>query len=127
MKKAKPSKASLADVEREREMARAELAAALAKQPIAELAALPLETWHRLGASGLLLLLAALVQRGRPPEYRFIDTRAIRQRGMSWRERHAERLFGLRLLMTLVPSPMRGLVAGIAAGLIYLAASLALV
>lgn len=126
MKKAKPSKASLADVEREREMARAELAAALAKQPIAELAALPLETWHRLGASGLLLFLAALVRRGRPPEYRFIDTHAIRQRGMSWRERHAERLFGLRLLMTLVPSPMRGLVAGIAAGLLCLAVSIAL-
>ena len=124
--KAKPSKASLADVAREREMARAELAAALAKQPIAELAALPAATWQRLGPSGLLLLLAALVQRGGPPKYRFIDTRAIRQRAMSWRDRHAEQLFRLRLLMTLVPSPMRGLVAGIAVGLIYLAATLAL-
>ncbi|MFC5423113.1 hypothetical protein ACFPOB_26550 [Bosea eneae] len=124
--KAKPSRASLADVAREREMARAELAAALAKLPIAELAALPAATWQRLGPSGLLLLLAALVQSGRPPEYRFIDTRAIRQRAMSWRDRHAEQLFRLRLLMTVVPSPVRGLVAGIAAGLIYLAASLAL-
>lgn len=121
----KPSKVSLADAEREREAARAELADALAKRPIAELATMPVATWQRLGPSGLLLLLAALVQRGRPPEYRFIDTRAIRQRAMSWRDRHAEQLFGLRHVVTMVPSPMRGLVAGIAAGLLFLAVSLA--
>lgn len=123
---AKPSKASLVDVAREREMARAELAAALAKLPTAELAALPLETWQRLGASGLLLLLGALTQRGRSPQYRFLDTRALRRRVMPWRDRHAERLFVLRRSMNMVPSPMRGVLAGIAAGLLYLAVSIVL-
>lgn len=123
---AKPSKASLADVARERETARAELAAALAKKPIAELAALPIATWQRLGASGLLLLLGALAQRGRSPEYHFIDTRAVRRRLMSWRDRHAERLFALRHILTMLPSPMRGVIAGIAAGLLCLAVSLVL-
>lgn len=121
---AKPSKAALAGAARERETARAELAAALAKRPIAELAALPIETWQRLGASGLLLLLGALAQRGRSPQYHFLDTRAVRRRLMSWRDRHAERLFALRHRVTMVPSPMRGLIAGIAAGLIYLAVSI---
>ena len=124
--KAKPSKASLADVAREREMARAELAAGLAKRPIAELAVLPMATWQRLGASGLLALLGALAQRGGPPKYRFLDTRALRRRVMPWRDHHAERLFALRRSMTMVPSPMRGVLAGIAAGLLYLAVSIVL-
>lgn len=123
---AKPSKASLAGAARERETARAELAAALAKRPIAELAALPLETWQRLGGSGLIAFFGAFSQRGRPSQYRFLDTRALRRRAMSRRDRHAERLFALRRSMTMVPSPMRGLIAGIAAGFLYLAVSIVL-
>ncbi len=111
---------------RERDIARAALAAALAKRPIVELAALPIETWQRLGASGLLLLLGALSQRGQSPKYRFLDTRALRRRVMSWRDRHAERLFALRHILTMLPSPMRGVIAGIAAGLLCLAVSLVL-
>lgn len=122
----KPSKTSLADAARDREAARAELADALAKRPIAELAALPLETWQRLGASGLLALLGAIAQRGRSPKYRFLDTGAVRRRLMSWRDRHAEQLFRLRHVVTMVPSPMRGVLAGIAAGLLFLAVFIAL-
>lgn len=122
----KPSKTSLADAARQRETARAELAAALAKRPLAELAALPMETWQRLGPSGLLLILAALVQRGRPPEHRFLDTGVVRRRLMSWRNRYAEQLFRLRHSVTMLPSPVRGVIAGIAAGLLVLAVSLVL-
>lgn len=122
----KPSKTSLAGAARDRETARADLAEALAKRPIAELAALPLETWQRLGASGLLLFLGAFAERGQSPQYRFLDTPAVRRRAMSWRDRHAEQLFQLRHRVTMVPSPMRGVLAGIAASLLCLAASIAL-
>lgn len=122
----KPSKASLAGATNERETARLELAEALARRPIAELAALPLDTWQRLGASGLLLFLGTLAQRGRSPKYRFLDTGAVRRRLMSWRDRHAEQLFQLRHVVTMVPSPMRGVIAGIAAGVLCLAVSIAL-
>lgn len=121
----KPSKSSLASAASDREAARAELAAVLAKRPIAELAALPMATWQRLGPSGLLALLGVLAQRGRP-QHRFLDTRAVRRRLLSWRDRHAEQLFRLRLALTMVPSPVPGVIAGIAAGFLYLAVLIAL-
>lgn len=119
----KLSKSSLASAARDREDARAELGRALGKRSIADLASLPAATWQRLGVSGLLVLLGALVQRGRPPKNRFVDMREVGKPLKSWRDRHAKRLFALQDSMTMVPAPIRGLVAGIAAGLIILAVS----